>query len=305
MTEPTERVGRGSAPARAALAGNPSDGYGGAVLALALPQLRAEAEARISGSPADAVDPEGELVAAAIRRFKLETGIASSCAIRWRTAIPRGVGLGGSSAIVIATLRALCELYDVSLGPDHLAGLALAVEVEELGIAAGLQDRVAQAHGELTFMDFAGAGSVDVHGRYEALDAALLPPLLVCWQSDAGSDSGPIHSDLRGRFAGGDRFVRDGLAVAAAAARDARAALLANDREAFGRAVDATFDARRRMMALHPTHVEMIRIARGGGAAANYTGSGGAIVVACQDEDHRHEVAETLQARGRELLFVE
>jgi glucuronokinase len=225
--------------------------------------------------------------------------------VRWRTAIPRGVGLGGSSAIVIATLRALCELHDVSLGEEQLAGTALAVEVEELGITAGLQDRVAQAHGGLTFMDFAGAGSADVHGRYESLDPALLPPLLVCWRTDAASDSGPIHSDLRERFTRGDWFVRDGLASAAAAGRDARAALLNGDREAFAMAVDATFDARRRMMALDPSHVEMIRIARRAGAAANYSGSGGAIVAACRDGDHRLDVADALQADGRELLFVE
>ncbi|CAA9501537.1 MAG: hypothetical protein AVDCRST_MAG13-2290, partial [uncultured Solirubrobacteraceae bacterium] len=34
----------GMAPARAALAGNPSDGYGGAVLALCLPALAARVE---------------------------------------------------------------------------------------------------------------------------------------------------------------------------------------------------------------------------------------------------------------------
>jgi glucuronokinase len=306
MNGSTDRAGRGWAPARAALAGNPSDGYGGAVLAVALPQLRAEASAR-GGVRMPVVEPPSELATGAIARFQRETGIASAdaCELRWRTAIPRGVGLGGSSAIVIAVLRALCELHEVALGPDQLAGLALAVEVEGLGIAAGLQDRVAQAHGGLTFMDFAGAGAVDDHGRYDALDPALLPPLLVCWRLDAASDSGPIHSDLRGRFAGGDRFVRDGLAAAAAAARDARHALLACDGDAFAAAVDATFDARRRMMALDPSLVEMVRLARGAGAAANYTGSGGAIVAACRDGDHRLEVAAALRAQERELLFVE
>ena len=46
---------RGSAPARAALAGNPSDGYGGAVLALALPAFEAGAVAR--SAPRLAIEP--------------------------------------------------------------------------------------------------------------------------------------------------------------------------------------------------------------------------------------------------------
>jgi glucuronokinase len=287
----TERVGRGSAPARAALAGNPSDGYGGAVLAVALPEFCAEV---VAGSPDSGPPPCGpgsELVAATVERFARDTGADAGCRVDWRTAVPRGVGLGGSSAIVIAALRALCELHHVSLRPDQLAGLALAIETEELGIAAGLQDRVAQAYGGLTFMDFAPAGPGSGHGCYEQLDPALLPPLVVCWREDSASDSGPTHSDLRSRFARGDRLVRDGLAAAAAAAHDAHAALRAGDHAAFARAVDATFEARRRMLPLDPRHVEMIAAARATGAAANYTGSGGAIVAVCRDESHKHEAA--------------
>jgi GHMP kinases C terminal len=59
------------------------------------------------------------------------------------------------------------------------------------------------------------------------------------------------------------------------------------------------------MMPLDPRHVEMIELARGAGATANYTGSGGAIVAVCRDEDHRDEVALALRADGRGLLFVE
>ena len=62
--------------------------------------------------------------------------------MRWRTSIPRGVGLGGSSAIVIAVLRALCALHGTELDPARMAELALAIETEDLAIAAGPQDRV-------------------------------------------------------------------------------------------------------------------------------------------------------------------
>ncbi len=48
---------------------------------------------------------------------ELARGPRAATAVTWRTSIPRGVGLGGSSAIVIATLRALCELHGVALAP--------------------------------------------------------------------------------------------------------------------------------------------------------------------------------------------
>ena len=291
-------AGHGSAAARAALAGNPSDGYGGAVLAVTVAELRAEAVA--TPAARTAVSPLSELVSATVARLERELlGGRPGAAVEWRTSIPRGLGLGGSSAIVIATIRALCHLHGVSLPVDELAALALAVETEELGIAAGPQDRVAQAYGGLTFMDFAGAG------RYDPLDPVLLPPLVVAWRAETAADSGPLHSDLRARFARGDQAVVDGLARAAAAAHEARAALLAADHAGVRRSVDATFDARRRMMPLDPRHVEMVSIARAAGAAANYTGSGGAVVAVCRDEAHREAVAEQLGSAGCGVVLLQ
>ena len=63
-----------------------------------------------------------------MRRYARELeSTASKTAITWRTSIPRAVGLGGSSAIVIAVLKAL----GCALPPDELAALALAIEVDE------------------------------------------------------------------------------------------------------------------------------------------------------------------------------
>src|SRR5271167_3514128 len=105
--ETPDRRGRGVALARAALAGNPSDGYGGAVLAITFSDFRAEASA--SAGPEQSASPPNSLVAAAMRRFARELApvdLASS--VEWTTSIPKGVGLGGSSASVIATAPGLC-----------------------------------------------------------------------------------------------------------------------------------------------------------------------------------------------------
>ncbi len=306
MTAAPDRAGRGSAPARAALAGNPSDGYRGAVLAVAIDQLRAEAvagPAQAAARPPAAVTPPSALVSATVARLERDLlPRRPPSAISWSTSIPRGVGLAGSSAIVIATIRALCALHSMSLRPHELAALALAVETEELGIAAGPQDRVAQAYGGVTFMDFAAEAG---EGAYESLDPLLLPPLLVCWRRDAGKESGPLHAGLRQRFERGEATVREALADAAGAAWDARAALLAGEHSRFCRCVDATFDARRRMMPLDPRHVEMVEVARGAGAAANYTGSGGAIVAVCGDTEHRAAVAARLRSAGCTVVALE
>ena len=294
-----ERAGHGTAPARAALAGNPSDGYGGAVLSLTLDARRATATAR--RSPRVGTDPPSELVAATVARFatELAPAAAGSTAVRFETTIPRAVGLGGSSAIIVATLRALCDLWSVQLEPMAMARLALSIEVDDLGIAAGLQDRIAQTHGGLTFMDF----GTDPPGAAR-LDRRRLPPLLVAWRADSGGHSGDVHAPLRDRHAEGDPVVLRCMQTLTRAARDAAAAIAAGDRETLCSSVDASFDARRSMLALDPRHVEMVEAARGAGAAANYAGSGGAIVAVCSDGSHRERVRTELRRISCEVLVI-
>ena len=96
----------------------------------------------------------------------------------------------------------------------------------------------------------------------------------------------------------------DGLAQLADHARAAHAALAGGDRAALARAVDGSFDARRAMLTLDPRHVAMIECARAAGAAANYTGSGGAIVAVCEDAGHRRRVAGALGGLGCDTLAV-
>ena len=58
------------------------------------------------------------------------------------------------------------------------------------------------------------------------------------------------------------------------------------------------------MMSLDPRHVEMVSVARAAGAAANYTGSGGAIVAVCRDA-HREAVARQLRSAGCGVVLLQ
>ena len=72
----------------------------------------------------------------------------------YETNIPRMVGLSGSSAIITAAFRALLRFYRLSITDDlkideaSLPQVILDVEMKELGITAGLQDRVIQVERE-------------------------------------------------------------------------------------------------------------------------------------------------------------
>ena len=280
-------MGSGSAHARAALAGNPSDGFGGAVLACCVGELRAWA--RAEHAPVLRSDPPNELVDAAVARFG-----CGPCTVSWGTQVPREVGLAGSSAIITATVRALCALHGRALEPGELAEMVLAVEVEDLGIAAGPQDRYAQAHGGVVLMDFSGAVP-----RVERLDPALLPPLFLAWRTDAAETSHAVHGGLRERA--GQAAVREAMARLADHARAGRDALLAGDRGRFAAALDRSFDERAALLELDPRHVAMVHAARGAGASANYAGSGGAIVGTLPERDVG-AVAAALRALSCEVI---
>jgi hypothetical protein len=94
------------------------------------------------------------------------------------------------------------------------------------------------------------------------------------------------------------------MAAAADAARQARRALHRGDHVGFARQLDATFDARRSMMQLDPRHVAMVLAARRCGAAANFTGSGGAIVAAAPDPAGLTAAEAALAALGCTRLRV-
>jgi len=278
--------------------GNPSDGYGGAVLATTLRNFRASVEAERSA--ALSIDPPSTLVTAGVRGFArtLEPA-AAQATVRWQQAIPREVGLGSSSALVIATLRALASLFELSLSADQLATLAHTIERQDLGIAGGRQDQVVQSQEGLLLMEFGERPVTD------AVDVELLPPLLIAYRRETAQASGPVHAPLRARFEAREALLLEAMHELARLARDARDALVGRDHERFGRCVNATFEIRARIMALDPSHAAMVRAARDCGASTNYTGSGGAIVCVCADELHRRECERALRALGCRTLVPE
>jgi glucuronokinase len=321
---------RKTAYARAGLVGNPSDGYFGKTLSLVVRNFRAEAtlyewdqiEVVLGQDDRSRFDSVGELVRdvrlhgyyggirlvkATIKKFVEYCGReghqlhAENFSIRCHSDIPRQVGLAGSSAIIVATLRCLMEFYGIEIPRQVQPSLALAVETQELGIPAGLQDRVAQVYEGLVYMDFARERMHEQAGFrcgvYEPLDPALLPPLYVAYKADVSQPTEVIHSDLRARFDRGEPAVVEAMARFADLTVQAREALLARDAECLGRLINANFDLRRSICRLPAGQVEMVERARAAGATAKFAGSGGAIIGTYPDD-------ATFQRLEAELLAI-
>jgi glucuronokinase len=205
--------------------------------------------------------------------------------LQYKSSIPHGVGLAGSSAIITACLRALMAFYGVSIPKYTQANLILAAELEELRISAGLQDRVVQVYQGLVYMDFnkellAKRG----YGEYENLDPALLPSLYIAYRESLAKVSGAVHDNIRERFERGEPAVRSAMLYWAGLTDRLKTYLLKGRKEEIGDVLNSNFDRRRKIYTISPDNLQMVEEARLVGASAKFTGSGGAIVGDYKDE---------------------
>lgn len=316
-----------AAYARVGLLGNPSDGYFGKTIAFTLKNFRSRVvlypSARLEIKPSIADIPIWEnladlrettrwrgyyggirIIRALLMRFTdycVAEGIElhdRNFTIEYESNIPLRLGLGGSSAIITATLRALMQFYEVEISKPVQANLALETETEELGVGAGLQDRVILAYEGLVYMDFARELMEQRgYGEYEPLDATLLPNLYVAYRTSLSEGTEIFHNNIRGRFDAGDPDIVEAMQQWARMAEDGRAALLSADRDKLAQLIDANFDLRSRLYKVSEGNLLMIRTAREAGASAKFAGSGGAIVGTYRDQQHFEALRQAFAAR--------
>jgi glucuronokinase len=317
---------------RAGLIGNPSDGYFGKTISFAFSNFKAEVilyespELEILPSVKDHsrfdsissltrdVELHGyyggiRLLKATVKKFHdycKENHIVlhgKNFTIRYSSDIPHGVGLAGSSAIITACLRALCEFYGVSIPKYTQANLILSAEVDELRIAAGLQDRVIQVYQGLVYMDFSKQiMSKQGYGRYEPLEPKLLPPLYVAYREDFSEPTEVFHNNIRDRFNRGEKEVTDAMLFWAELTDKAKKCLLKGQREKLAELIDANFNRRKKIYRISEHNLKMVEVARSTGASAKFTGSGGAIVGTYKDRKMFVELKKRLRKIGVETI---
>jgi glucuronokinase len=309
---------RERAYARAGLLGNPSDGYNGKTISLIVRNFWAETvlyewdKVEIMLSEHDRASFRSvhelnqdvrlhgyyggiRLIKATIKRFVDHCQARSielhdrNFSIRYSTNIPANVGLAGSSAIITATLRCLMDFYHVDIPLAAQPSLVLSVETEELGISAGLQDRVVQCYEGLIYMDFDQSQAKEVEGvtayHYEPLSTEWIPPFYVAYHTQLGEPTELFHNDIRGRYNRREPQVVEAMQRFADLAAQGREALINRDAACLDTLINRNFELRRSLYRLPDWQIRMIDVARSCGASAKFAGSGGAVVGLVPDED--------------------
>jgi glucuronokinase len=198
------------------------------------------------------------------------------------------------------------QFYGVDISPAELANLVLSVEADELGIGAGLQDRVAQAYEQPVYMDFAKAHfEKQGYGHYVPFSKALLPSLYIAYRRNLAEGSEVVHNNLRERYRQGDPQVLAAMQEWGQLSEHFYQALQNGNQTDLHHLINRNFDLRRQVMNLHPANIEMVEVARQCGASAKFTGSGGAIIGTYEGEAMYHVLEEQLSAIGVEVIKPE
>ena len=318
--------------ARAGFLGNPSDGYFGKTISFAMSNFRARVllypSGRLEIKPSKADLPVFEdlddlyrttrwrgyyggirIIRALIVRLidycrEKEIELENrNFTLEYESNIPQRLGLGGSSAIITASLRALCEYYGLQIPLPVQANLVLETETVELNVPAGLQDRVIQTYQGLVYMDFSrDLMEARGYGEYERMDPALLPNVYVACRTSLSEGTEVFHGNLRERWHRRDPDVVEAMTLWASYAEQGRDCLIHRDYARLNELINANFDLRARIYQIDKGNLEMVHTARKVGATSNFAGSGGAVVGTYEDEGMLARLTREMKGIGVDVF---
>jgi galactokinase/mevalonate kinase-like predicted kinase len=308
-----------TAPARANLIGNPSDQYGGCTLASTVP-LRARVE--LASEPVTTLETAGctaEVKSAAdlVPRgdlFDLPRAVLRHLAegppvrVRYSSEIPLQSGIAGSTALLVALLRALLAWRGEPDPELHaLAERAREIERGELAITCGYVDHYMTVFGGCQFVDFrgktpGGSAATEPYATLEPLDAEL-PFVLAFTGVRHSSDS--VHRPIRERWLKGEREVVRAYERCSEIGHLGKQALLRGELGELGRLMNENHALQRDLGGSGESNEQLIKAALDAGALGAKlagAGDGGTIVALWPDED-AVPLEQALRDAGASVLW--
>lgn len=312
-----------SAPGRAAIIGNPTDMYGGAVMSCSV-GMRARTtitscdtltlatggrECQIRGR--GDLRPLGDwfdVPRAIIDYLRL---VDLKCRIEYSSELPVGSGMSSSTAVMASMTLALLTWQGRKLDYYRLAELVRYVELNHLKIMGGYQDAYMCTFGGLNYMDFRGK---QFYREEEAELFATIEPLapfverlpFVLGFTGVQHSSNAVHRPLRERWLEGEPAVVNGYKRIADLALVGKKALLLQDWATMGRAMNENHAIQRDLGGSGESNERLIAAALAAGApGAKLAGSGdGGTIIALWPYEDTSPLEEALMAAGASACYL-
>jgi D-glycero-alpha-D-manno-heptose-7-phosphate kinase len=234
----------------------------------------------------------------AVRRFN--NGLPISLRLTTRVDVPSGSGLGGSSTLVVATLKAYAEWLSYPLDDYDLAHTAYVIEREEAGLRGGRQDQYAAAFGGFNFMEFARNGQVLVNPlRIQTSVVSELEASLLLFYTGASRASASIIAEQSKNVETGNTRAIEAMHQIKQEAFRMKEALLRGDFALLHEILRDSWEAKKRMAGqIVNERIEMLYATalEAGAYCARISGAGGGgFMIFLADPMRKSQVADALR----------
>lgn len=235
----------------------------------------------------------------AVRSFN--KGEPLSLQLTTRVDVPPGSGLGGSSTLVVAVLKAYAEWLNYPIDDYDLAHTAYRIEREDAGLQGGRQDQYAAAFGGFNFMEFGGNDRVLVNPLRikDNVSSELEASLLLFYTGESRGSAGIINEQASNVKQGNQRAIAAMHQIKREAFR-MKEALLRGDFALLHDVLLASWDAKKEMAtSIVSERIESLysRAREAGAFCARISGAGGGgFMMFLTDPMRKDRVARALLA---------
>lgn len=216
---------------------------------------------------------------------------------------PAGSGLGSSSTLVVAMIKAFVEYLNLPLGEYEIARLAYQVERIDVGLAGGRQDQYSATFGGFNFMEFYAGERVVVNPlRIKNWILTELEASLVLYFTGVSRQSASIISEQAKNVEAKSQVSLDASFALKREAVSMKESILKGDFEALTQSMRSGWKWKKQLalQVSNPEIDETYEVAcRAGARAGKISGAGGGgFMFFLVDPTRRMETIRALQALG-------
>ncbi|MCR5002839.1 MAG: dehydrogenase [Bacteroidales bacterium] len=192
---------------------------------------------------------------------------------------PAGSGLGTSSTMVVAIVKAFVEWLSLPLGDYEIARLAYVIERKDLGLEGGKQDQYAASFGGFNYMEFLQSDIVIVNPlKVKKWIIDELESSMLLYFTGKSRSSAAIISEQQKNTSSGNKVAVEAMHRIKQSAVDMKNALLKGDIRELARIMGEAWENKKKMATsiTNPMIQEAMDAALGAGAlAGKVSGAGG------------------------------